>query len=399
MASTLIDRAIELLEKANADLEPELLPSATARQLLASYARVCKLGEFGVAALTRKVNDASEVARATGTSIGKAKATVQTGKVMAGSAPLAGALKKGTISLDQASEIAAAEESAPGVAEELVKVAKNEAFCVLRDKARAAKLEAEQQRDLAARQHKARSARSYSDALGMVNIHLSLEPHIGTPIAARAEAEAERLARKAKAVGTGSARGHGTQQPFECYLADAYASMLTRPGNVKGRVRRPELVVLVSHEVAKRGWKDVRSGEVCKIPGVGPVSPEAAREIAEDAFLSGLLYDGTDLRQFKRWSKHIPVEVSLELGDPPDFDGVLCVDCGNRVKTQFDHVQPRFAKGPTSQPNLKPRCYPCHQTKTEQDRKAARARGSKPGESRTSKAQPRDSGSRPGRDP
>jgi hypothetical protein len=51
-------------------------------------------------------------------------------------------------------------------------------------------------------------------------------------------------------------------------------------------------VVLVSHEVAKRGWKEVREGEHCKVPGVGPMAPEVAKEIAADAFLTGVLYDG-----------------------------------------------------------------------------------------------------------
>jgi hypothetical protein len=36
MDSALIDQAIELLDKANADLEPELLPAPVARRLLAS---------------------------------------------------------------------------------------------------------------------------------------------------------------------------------------------------------------------------------------------------------------------------------------------------------------------------------------------------------------------------
>jgi hypothetical protein len=36
MANALIDQAIALLEKANADLEPELLPGAAARDLLAA---------------------------------------------------------------------------------------------------------------------------------------------------------------------------------------------------------------------------------------------------------------------------------------------------------------------------------------------------------------------------
>jgi 5-methylcytosine-specific restriction endonuclease McrA len=210
----------------------------------------------------------------------------------------------------------------------------------------------------------------------MVHVHLSFEPHVGAPIAARAEAEAARLARAARA-----AAKHGSTkpkvaapdlEPFERYLADAYAALLSGKG--KGRAKRPELVVLVSHEVATRGWKDVRPGEVCKIPGLGPLSPQIARKIGQDAFLNGVFYDGKDLRHFARWSKSLPVEVAiaLELGDPPDFDGVACVDCGNRFRTESDHVRPRSARGPTSNGNVKPRCWPCHQAKTARDRKAGK---------------------------
>jgi hypothetical protein len=204
----------------------------------------------------------------------------------------------------------------------------------------------------------------------MVHLHLALEPHVGTPIVARAEAEGARLARKAK--------GEGAKEPFERHLADAYVALLS--GSGKGRARRPELVVLVSHEVAKRGWRDVRKGEVCKIPGVGPVSPEAAREIAADAFLTGVFYDGKDLRHMRRWSRTIPVEVmlALELGPPPSFDGVVCVDCGNRFRTEFDHVRPRVAGGPTSNGNLRPRCWRCHQEKTKRDRRGGRLRSGDP---------------------
>jgi hypothetical protein len=164
------------------------------------------------------------------------------------------------------------------------------------------KLDAEQHRELASRQRAARSARSYSDELGMTHIHVALEPHVGMPIVARAEAEAARLARRSRAEG-----GH---EPFEAHLADAYAALLS--GSGKGPARRPELVILVSHEVATRGWRDVKAGEMCKIPGVGPVAPEVARAIAKDAFLSGVFCDGTDLRQFQRWGRHIPIEVSRE---------------------------------------------------------------------------------------
>jgi hypothetical protein len=326
MEFDLVDEAVELLEKANTNLEPGLLTGPAARKLLNSYARAQKLAAFGVAALSRKLDDATELARATGTSVGRAKEAIFTSKVMGDSAPLEGALKHGEISLDQATEIAKAEGARPGAALELLTVAQNGAFHVLKGQARKVVLEAEQHRDLARRQRMARAARSYNDELGMVHVHLALQPHVGTPIVARAEAEASRRYRAAKK--------QDRQEPFECHLADAYAAMLSGSA-VKGPAKRPELVVLVSHSVAKRGWKDVKEGEHCKIPGVGPVSPQIAKEIASDAFLSGVVYDGKDLRHFKRWSRHIPIEVriALELDEPPDFDGIRCVDCGNRFRT------------------------------------------------------------------
>ncbi|MFN2388833.1 MAG: hypothetical protein ABR575_04420, partial [Actinomycetota bacterium] len=157
-----LDEAVELLEKANANLEPELLGADHARKLLAVYARVEKLGAFGVTALARKTQDASELARVTGRSLGKARETVDTGKVLGDSPELSDVLQHGDVSLDQAAEIAKAEESCPGAAAELVPVAQGSAFHVLRDKARKVKLEAEQHKGLAARQRAARSARSYS---------------------------------------------------------------------------------------------------------------------------------------------------------------------------------------------------------------------------------------------
>ncbi|MPZ71324.1 MAG: hypothetical protein GEU71_17645 [Actinobacteria bacterium] len=113
---------------------------------------------------------------------------------------------------------------------------------------------------------------------------------------------------------------------------------------------------------------------MCKIPGVGPVAPEIAKEIGQDAFLNGVFYDGKDLRHFKRWGRSTPVEISvaLELGMAPDFPGVKCVDCGKRFKTQFDHFEPVAAGGPDAHFNLGPRCWPCHQAKTARDRRAGK---------------------------
>jgi HNH endonuclease len=367
MEFKLVREAAGLLEKANANLEPDLMSIANSRALLADYARIEKLAAYGKAVLATRLHNAHEVAQATGVSLGKAKATVDTGAALAEAGEVEEALKGGAISLDQATEIARAEKACPGVSGELLAVAHEESFHSLRDRARKVVLEAEQHRDLAERQHNSRTARSFSDELGMVHINLALEPHIGAPIVNRAEAEGARLYRQAKK--------EETPEPFERYLADAYAGMLAGT-ETKARSRRPELVVLVSHEVAKRGWKDVKEGEVCKIPGVSPISPQVAKRIAQDAFLNGVFFDGTDLRHFARWSREPSLEVrlALELGEPPEFDGVKCVDCGNRFRTERDHLEPHVARGPSSTSNLRWRCYPCHKDKTERDRKAGKLR-------------------------
>jgi hypothetical protein len=137
--------------------------------------------------------------------------------------------------------------------------------------------------------------------------------------------------------------GPGHRVPFERHLADAYAQLLGG-GAGRGRAGRPEVTVLVSHSVAKRGWKDVKPGEMCKIPGIGPVAPQVAKEIASDAFLNGVFFDGKDLRNFKRWSRNISVEVraALELGQPPDFDGIRCQDCGNHFRTEWTTCTPTW---------------------------------------------------------
>lgn len=58
MKAGYVAEAVELLEKANAELEPELLSIPEARARLETYVRAERLAAFGVAALARKGDDA-----------------------------------------------------------------------------------------------------------------------------------------------------------------------------------------------------------------------------------------------------------------------------------------------------------------------------------------------------
>ncbi|HZA39697.1 MAG TPA: hypothetical protein VFA00_03640, partial [Actinomycetota bacterium] len=165
MEFAVLDEAVELIEKVNSNLQPEIVSADDARRLLGTYASIEKLASYGRALMASRIDDVAAVARMSGTSTGQAKKTVETGAALKDAPEVGDALARGEVSLDQAGEIAKAEQASPGSAGELLKVAKEESFNVLRDEARRVKLEAEQHRGLGERQREARRARSYTDEL------------------------------------------------------------------------------------------------------------------------------------------------------------------------------------------------------------------------------------------
>lgn len=359
---------MRLLEQANAGLAVEVCPRAEADGLLRRYARLEKLAAFGKTALAARLGDPVELSRITGTSVGRARETIRTGCTITEVPRLAAAVRDAEVSLDQADEIARTAALAPDAVDGLLDVARRDSFCALKGRARSIRLQAEADSDLSGRQHDARKLRHWVGELGMVHIKAELEPHVGAPIVDRLERRASRLAR--------SMHNAGTKEPFERHLADSLATLCSDGGTGAGP-RRAEVVVLVDHQVAERGWQDVRPGEKCDIPGVGPIAPQIARRIAQDAFLTGIFYDGTDLRNFKRWTRNIPtaVRLALQLGEPPDFQGPRCVDCGNRYQLEGDHRQPHVDGGPASTGNIELRCRPCHARKTTADRRDGKLGG------------------------
>ena len=365
-AADLVGRANELVERAGRR-GGEGSPPGAMRRLVAAYGTLVKLGSAGGASAARLLGDPGTLARATGTSMGKAREAIKTARQAERTPALAEALRAGELSLDQATEITKTESAVPGSTGRLLgRVRGGAPFHVLRENARRLRLEAQDPQNLARQQHEARYLRHGVTDMGTIRFEAELEPHVGMPLLSRLQAEAKRLSRKAKAA-----------EPFERYLADALPALLDRKGPGKGRT---EMVVLVSHGVAERGWNDVRDEEFCKIPGVGPISPETAKRIAGNAFLTGLFYDGRDLRHIRRWGGRIPAEIriALNLGDPPEFEGRRCVDCGNRYFLETDHDEPRAAGGETALDNLRDRCDSCHDKKTARDREAGLLRPQRP---------------------
>ena len=357
-AADLVGRANRLVERAARGGTKGHQPGEV-RALVAAYGRLVKLASAGGATAARQMGDPATFARAAGTSLTKARQAVKTATEASVTPEVAAAFGAGELSVEQASEITKTESASPGSAPKLLERVRGGApLHVLREDARRLRLEAQDPHDLARRQHESRYLRHGVTDTGMVRLEAELQPHVGAPLVSRLQGEAKRLSRHADGA-----------EPFPRYLADALAGLDAGKGTARGRT---EMVVLVSHGVAKRGWDDVRDDEVCKIPGVGPISPPTARALADDAFLSGLFYDGQDLRHIRRFGRHIPasIKVALELGEPPEFDGRRCVDCGNRFWLETDHHEPRAVGGETALDNLEDRCDPCHTKKTRREHEA-----------------------------
>jgi hypothetical protein len=241
----------------------------------------------------------------------------------------------------------------------LLETAQRRDLGVLREQARNVRLRAEDAQARHRRQHLAREFSDHIDDEGMVCGRFRLPPEVGTPIVNRIHAETDRVYRQAYK--------EGRREPRQAYAADALVKLLGGQG--KGHATRADLVVVVDLDALKRGHTE--NGERCHIPGVGPIPASLARDIADNAFLKGVLIDGCDIKKVKHFGRFIKAELrtALELGPAPALDGSACVDCGGRHGLQDDHLRALANGGATTRDNLGKRCRPDHRDKTEQDRR------------------------------
>jgi hypothetical protein len=312
--------------------------------------------------------DASDwMARWTGSTTGEARAALATLKAVASCPATKDALAAGEVSLTQAREIA----SVPEHEAELLEIARTSGARAVRDAARKYRLEAIDPEELSAKQHAAREFAHWKDDLGMIRFRGALPPSVGVAFANRLDRETDREWRAAK-------REHRLESRA-AHAADAFVRMLagTGPGTGTGKARTADLVIVQDLRAYRRGH--AHPGEVSHIIGGGPIPVRVARELAKDAFLKAVLHDGVTIHTVVHFGRRRPAELNtaLELGAPPEFDGVTCdeLGCDRKYGLQWDHVDPVANQGPTSKENLRPLCWPHHDAKTARDRAAGLLKG------------------------
>lgn len=346
--------------------------SRAARLCLAACARAAaRVEECGTYFGTGARTGAEWLARKAGAGVGQAASALETAKAVEGLPATKAAYVSGQLSEQQVAVVAKAAAADPSAEASLLDTARRLSLRVLRDQARRVQMAAVSDVEgLHRRQHEIRETCHWTDDEGMTALRSRLPPEVGVPFVNRLEAETDRIYRQAYA--------EGRREPRAAYMADAFVALVN--GTARSGSGRADLVVVVDLEALRRGH--THPGERCHIPGVGPVPVSLARQIGQDAFLKGVLVDGTEIKKVKHYGRHIPAEMrtALELGPVPEFDGVACVHegCGRRNGLEWDHVDPKANWGPTAYDNLQPRCRPHHKEKTERDRRAGLLQGRDP---------------------
>jgi hypothetical protein len=103
-------------------------------------------------------------------------------------------------------------------------------------------------------------------------------------------------------------------------------------------------------------------GEVCEIPGVGPVPVARARELLGDALLEVVLASGVDVASIATGSRYVArsLRVALEERD----SCCIGLGCASEGYYEVDHDQPFAVGGPTVLENLDRLCAHHHDLKT-----------------------------------
>jgi hypothetical protein len=285
-----------------AHLDPDAVEPADAARMVTWFAAVKNVAAAGEALMAKRVADsgawqssgarseADWLAKKTGASVGAARASLDTARRMDAAPEVAEAIKRGDLSVAQADANTAAVAAAPAAGPRLLALAEQQSLTKLKDECARVRAAAvadppERHREI----HRKRFFRTWNDADGA-----RCGMYKATPEAAAA---IERAVKPYADAAFETARKQEAHEPSEAYAFDGLLAMATdRSGagcGAEGRRKRAEAIVLVNLESLQRG--SVEPGELCEIPGVGPVPVDVARDLLGDALLRVVIHDGVDV--------------------------------------------------------------------------------------------------------
>jgi 5-methylcytosine-specific restriction endonuclease McrA len=360
-----VRQAIERLRSLVADLDPSRLDGGHARRLVEEFAEVERLAAAGKALALRRVEEtrawadagpfrdaAAWLAATGGTTVGHARATVETAARLEEFPETEAALRGGELSEVQVNEVVSAALADPSAERLLLDSAKRDGVRGLKDqcaRVRAAACPDESARYQAI--HEARSLRHWRDVDGTGRIDIRGPADATARVMATLRPYERDLFR--------SSRDAGRRERSDALAFDALVALTSSAGGERDGEPGCALVVRVDHTAFRRGRTE--SGEMCEVPGVGPIPVSVAHRLSDDAILKALIVDGEDVRAVAHLGRTIPAKLRTAVEEM--FPECAVEGCHVNRHLEIDHNLPISEDGPTALWNLRRLCAHHHEYK------------------------------------
>jgi hypothetical protein len=363
----LVRESVESLRRLVAGLDPAALDGEQARELAEAFAEGERLMAAGrtlaagrvaeTAAWGPQFRDAAAwMSSVAGTTVGKARSTLETARLLTELPRTEAALRSGRLSDAQVELVASGATADPSAEGGLLVAAARNGVKGLRTEAARVVAAASTDQDQRYRAAKARRFlrhRAISDVEGLIEMRGPLD-RTAAVMAALAPYEQEMFEQARRA------------EQRELPEALAFDAMVRLGGDaVAGRFRDAPsrapatIVVRVDKTAIDRGRSE--PGEVCEIPGVGPIPVSVARKLGQDAIYKALITDGTDVLSISHLGRSIPTRLRTAIEEA--YPECAADGCNVDRHLEIDHIVPVCEGGPTEFANLHRLCHWHHDEK------------------------------------
>jgi hypothetical protein len=354
--------------------EPRVLAPTTAVAVLDLLTEIKNLAAAGEAMVAVRVAETDRwqggsdrsaahwLARRTGTSVGEARAKLETVEKLAELPATAEAFRSGRLSEQQVRHVADGASADPDAESELLDLVGRESLKQLQIEARRAQA-VDDEAGRQARIHRRRSLRAWSDPDGTFRLSLSTTAAAGSQLLTALE--------PFKAAAYRAARAEGRHESFDAYAADGLLAMANAAGTPGDATPRSNVKAILVVDVAALKRGEVEHGETCEIRGVGPVSVAQARELLCDATLAVIVKDGVAIQNVT----HLKRKTTAHQRTVLEYLGLVCVEEGcDRTDIEIDHTIAWALRHHTRIDELAARCHGHHRDKTEREQEERRRR-------------------------
>jgi hypothetical protein len=371
------------LEKVLRALDPESLSGPESLELFNMFHRIERLGAAGKALCARQMAASQAwfsgghrspchlMAEVTGTSVRHAVDLLDAAEAMRALPATEERFRSGSLTERQAIEVTSAAVLDPESEAELLELTERDSFLELQQAAARVRAAATDEDERHRKAHRRRHFRYWVDVEGSFRFSGSLTPEAGAVLMAGMEPHRQALSRQAAESDKGKRRRRDCDAAV---AADALVEMArcgaaSQPGDPLRPTPAAVIHVRMDHAALERGHTE--RGEVCEVPGVGPVTVGWVQSLLPDAVVAALLVEEGEVLKVAHLGRVIPAKVRTALAER---DRVCVVPgCSVDCDLEIDHIRPIAAGGRSELVNLCHLCRFHHYLKTHHGWRISRA--------------------------